>query len=179
MTGSAGFFLTSPELRDIREEIRAHGTAYACQAIRQERIAARREVCQALHLPLGETVYRGSILNRENGSPAQLEERFIVEAFAAGFLDEDLRERSLYAFLRARSAPSEIEHVLKAGHPDARTAGLLELNEGEPILTIRRRTWAGETVAVLTRFTYPGDRYFVVDRHRISSQSRLGGGDLK
>lgn len=57
--------------------------------------------------------------------------------------------------------------------------GCWSLTRGEPILTIRRRTWVGETVAVLTRFTYPGDRYFVVDRHRISSQSRLGGGDLK
>ena len=147
--------------------------------IRQERIAASREVCEALHLPVGETVYHGLILHRENGSPAQLEERFIVEAYAAGFLEEDLRERSLYSFLRARSAPSEIEHVVEAGRPETRTARLLELKEGEPILAIRRRTWVGEAVAVLTRFTYPGDRYFVVDRHRISSQSRLGGGDLK
>lgn len=157
----------SLELKDIREEIRSRGNRHDCQVIKQEVVRARQEVCHALHLTPGSTVCHALILHRENEAPVQLEERFIIEDFADGFLEENLKAHTLYEFLRARSAPTEIEHVIAATLPSARTARLLDLQESEPVLVIHRRTWVGDTVAVFTRFIYPGDRY-VVDRHKMS-----------
>ena len=174
-----GTFVSEPkpqsaalELRDIKAEILSRGNRYDCQVIKQEGLRAPRDVCGWLELDAGSDVYHGLILHFENGRPAQLEERFIIERFAEGFLDEDLGTGSLYAFLLARSAPTQVEHVIAAAQPKAVTVKLLQLQPGEPILVIRRRTWVDDAVAVLTRFTYPGNRYNVSDRHNVAARGQ-------
>jgi GntR family histidine utilization transcriptional repressor len=157
----------SLELRDIREEIRARSNRHSCAVLKQELIVAGAEICELLNLAPRTQICHALILHSENDVPIQLEERFIVPEFADGFLGQDFTKSTLYKFLHDRSTPSEIEHVIQAIHSAKSVATLLKISEDQPVLRIRRRTWVEDKVAVLTYFSYPGDRYNVFDRHNV------------
>ena len=59
-----------------------------------------------------------------------------------------------------RTAPLErVEHRVRAEMPDARTRGVLGLNEGEPILRMTRQTWSSGRLVSHAWLSHPGTRF--------------------
>ncbi|MFM2041759.1 MAG: histidine utilization repressor [Pseudomonadota bacterium] len=154
------------ELRDIAEEIRERGGRHSADLLHLGEEEAPAEIAAAFDLAPGTMLYRSLLLHRENGRPLQMEDRWVLPAAAPGYLAVDFSRTTPSRHLLDTVPVSEVEHVVEAGCADARTARLLEMTMGEPLLRLSRRTWMGPRVVSLVEFRYPGSRYRLGGRFR-------------
>src|SRR3546814_5232168 len=103
---------------------------------------AGAETAVLLEGPVGTKSFHAIIVHHEAEFPIQLEERFVLASVAPDYGTLDFTQLTPNEYL-ARTAPLErVEHRVCATMPDARTRGMLGLNEGEPVLQMTRRTWS-------------------------------------
>ncbi|ABC22095.1 histidine utilization repressor [Rhodospirillum rubrum F11] len=156
------------EVRDITEEIRGRGHRHDATLVTLERLGAPPLVAHALDLAEGAPLFHSLIVHREEGVPVQVEERFVLPAFAPDYLEQDfLATVGTSTYLLSRGPISELEHVIQAECPDEATRALLDLGGGEPCLRLVRRTWTGDRPVTYSLLTYPGSRYSLGSRQRL------------
>lgn len=101
------------------------------------------EVRAALGLSAGAEVHRLVRVRLVDAEPVALETTFLNAAMMPGLTDEiDFADASLYRHIRARYAivPTTAEQRLTAHLADRRTATLLKIGLGDPVLNMRRLT---------------------------------------
>ncbi len=152
------------EVRNIRTEIMERGHRHAADLLRLDRVAASREVAQALELRSGQRVFCSILVHRENGVPVQLEERYVNPAFAPRYLEQDFTRITPYEYLTAVGPITRAEHVIEALEATPEVCRHLELRAPEACLQLTRRTWSNELAATRARLTHPGSRYRFVGR---------------
>jgi GntR family transcriptional regulator, histidine utilization repressor len=162
---------TLMEVRNIVDEIRERGHTHAA---RVEVLAAEPSdlvIATELDVPAGSLVYHSLIVHFENGRPLQIENRYVLPAFARDYLKQDFGCSPPYEYLMSLGPLEEVEHVIQALMPDAPTRALLDIASNEPILHVRRRTWSGGVVVSSARLVHPGSRYSLIGRFEVERRS--------
>lgn len=151
-------------IRNIADEIRERGHAYACTVVEAQAIAAEGHIADSLGVAPGSEVFHTLLIHRENGVPIQLEDRYVNPAVAPDYLALDFTETTPNEYLMRQAPLSEVEHTLEAILPDARVQTLLEIGPDEPCLQLHRRTWSRGLVASRAWLTHPSSRYRISAR---------------
>ncbi len=152
------------ELKDIRDFVLEQGADYSCKVLSAERRLATRRVSELLEVKRGSQILHVAILHYSDGAPMQLERRFVREDFSPDLLKQDLQATSTFRYFQSIAPVSELEQVVEACTPDAQERRWLKLEEGQPLLKIRRRTWVGPRIVTLGYFSHPGDQFRVTVR---------------
>ena len=181
-----GSFVAEPAMhteflavRNVADEIRERGQVYGCRLVAKEAIAAGAAVAEALGLTLGSPVYRALLVHTQNGTPVQVEDRYVRPASAPDFLTIDFDATYPGSYLHAVAPIDEVEHVVEAVAAERRERELLGIPAGGPCLRLVRRTWSKGVPVSCIWFTYPGRYYrmkarFPLDPNR--DAGRPGGG---
>jgi len=152
------------EITDMAEDITRRGGTHAARIITLETIQADAALATIFALRRGARLYHSLIIHSENGTPLQLEERYVTPLFAPLYLQQDFTAQTTTNYLQAIAPPAGIEHEIHAIRPDPRTCRLLHLEPGEPCLELRRRTWTAAGPATYSILTHPGGRYSFAGR---------------
>jgi len=153
------------EITDIAEDIEARGHVHRSRIVALETVRADARRATEFSVRQGAKLFRSEIVHYEDDLPVQLEERIINPAFAPLYLKQDFLLRTTSRYLQGIAPAAEVEHIIHAVTPDARTQKLLEIASGEPCLELRRRTWVVEMAATSSVLTHPGSRYSLGSRY--------------
>ena len=151
-------------VNNIADEIRSRNSAYSAVMVQNARERASRAVAQQLEIDPGSPVFHSIVVHMENGTPLQLEERFVPQCLLPGYGDVDFSRTTPNEYLMKHAPLQKFEHRVKSvlAEPDVRK--LLRINKDEPCLVLLRRTWSRRRVVSFARMTYPGSRYEFLDR---------------
>ena len=163
------------EIMNIAEEIAARGHEHACKVISLREVTAQRELAVSFEGEAGMALYHIVAVHSEDGTPVQLEERFVSPALAPDFLAQDFTTRTPTEYLLSLAAVEQLEHVVQAVMPAPGQRNLLQMEEGEPCLVVHRRSWSYGAVASTATLTYPASRYELKARFMTNEKGRLGG----
>jgi GntR family histidine utilization transcriptional repressor len=147
------------EVHNIADEIAARGHRHTCKVMVLCEEAAGSERALALDMREGQRVFHSLIVHYENDIPVQIEDRFVNAAVAPEYLLQDFTEQTPYAYLSNVAPLTEGEHVVEAILAESEECELLQIEQGEPCLLIRRRTWSGRTPVTAARLIHPGSRH--------------------
>ena len=145
------------ELRSIADQLQAAGQVHSQRLVKLETVAAAGGLAEEMHLTPGSRVFHSVVLHLGDGIPVQIEDRYVNPAIFPHYLETDFTRVTPYAALMGAAVLSEVEHIVEAALPDARARDLLALDDGEPCLILRRRTWTHDDVATVSRLTHPGN----------------------
>ncbi|WP_417719127.1 UTRA domain-containing protein [Salipiger sp.] len=144
------------EIHDVKEEVLAVGGWYRHEILgRRRRTMEPVEDLEPVPVP-GVAVLDVTCLHTNDGAPFCLEQRLIFLDAVPEARDEAFRDKAPGVWLLAHVPWSEAENEIGAVAADPGTAARLGLSEGEPLLTMTRRTWKNGEPVTVARFSYPG-----------------------
>lgn len=158
-------FLT---VRSIAEEIRDRGGIHSSDTLLLQAERAPDDIAAVMELPRGAPVFHAILVHKDRNLPVQYAERFVNPAVAPEFLEQDFDRMTPSEYLLKIAPVTEAEHVVEASLPDPLIRKLLHMSQEEPCLVLYRTTWVGAAVATRNRFVYPGSRFRIGGRFRIS-----------
>ncbi len=162
------------QIANIASEIRQRGHDYRCDMIEVERIAASPDVAAWLDLHPGASVFHSVCLHLENGTPVQLEERYVNPQVVPDYLEQDFSTMPPSEYL-VRNVPfDQIEHVVDAVLPNQEQADRLAMALTDPCLLLTRRTWTRNTPVTWVRCLHPASRYSLGSRFRADGNPTFG-----
>ena len=147
------------KVRNIADEVERRGHTYSAIVHKQERQPADGEIRDALLVPKDGEVFHVLVVHQENGVPIQLEDRYILGAFAPDCLEQDFTRITPSAWLNGIAPLAEAEHIVRATMPGKMVRDRLGMDEQEPCLLVLRRTWARGSPVSFARLHHPGSRY--------------------
>ncbi len=147
------------EIQSIEEEIIKRGGVYSCTVHRLQEEKATTALAAAMEISPYTPVFHSLIVHRNGGTPIQLGCRYINPSIAPHFLEQDFTKRTVSSYLLELTPVTGVEHIVEALIPEPWIRELLEINSSEPCLALYRKTWAGEKIAAVSTFYYPGARY--------------------
>lgn len=157
-------------LHNIADDIRKRGDVLSIRVHAVERVHAAGDTARRFGFSGSDWVFHSLIVYCANGSPVQLEDRFVSPDFAPDFLNQDFAKQSTTDYLQSIALPSRTEHEIQAVLPDSKEAKLLEVKESDPCLVVSRRTWVGPSVTTFTRFIHPGTRHTFVTQETLDER---------
>jgi len=173
-----GTFLAPPEARSeyfrvqsIATDIVSRGHKHRAELVCLEEIRADQDHAIAFDLRMGGKLFHSVVVHYEDDVPIELEERFVSPATAPDYLGQDFTRQATGEYLLSLGDPAEIDHAVFAVNPDRRTRKLLRIDENEPCLLLIRRTWHGGRLGTKTLFAYPGSRYSLGSRYRVTDEA--------
>jgi len=153
------------DLPDVAEEIALSGGVHSSEVLVLERLAPTDPLATMLSLGGEATIYHSRLLHREDGTPIQLEDRFVNAAFAPAYLEQDFTVMTPHSYLLRETEVTHVDNVIKAIRADSDCRRALEIDPNQPCLLLDRRTWAAGVPVTRSRFIYPGDRYRLRSSH--------------
>jgi len=158
------------QIASLTSEIRERNHVYQCDLLSVKRVSASLEVAAALDLHTGDSVFHTLCLHRENGTPVQLEERYVNPELAPGFEHQDFSIEPPAEYLLRTVNFDQIEHVVDAVLPTPEQAVLLDMASSLPCLLLTRRTWNRGRPVTLVRCLHPASRYRLGSRYTLEGQ---------
>jgi GntR family transcriptional regulator, histidine utilization repressor len=157
------------EIRDIADDITANGHAHRCKVVKLEAIRADFDRASIFGMRVGGRLFHSIIVHFEQDEPVQLEERFVSPSFAPAYIDQDFETLGMTTttYLQRIAMPTEVEHVVLAENATAELSRLLQMDDGQAVLKLMRRTWVNEVPVTQSFFSYPSDRYSLGARYRV------------
>ncbi len=172
-----GTFVAAPqtrsellEVRDITDDVVSRGHRHEARIVVLEAVRASADMASVFELRPGAKIFHSIVVHNEDGVPVQLEERHVAPAFAPAFLEQDFSKIAPAKYLLGIGQPTEVDHVVFAMLPDKRAQKLLKIDAEEPCLVITRRTWVTGVPVTRSTFTYPGSRYSLGSRYKVSEE---------
>lgn len=159
-------------LEDVSEEIEARGGVHSSEVIALRQIEPGEPLQKLLVVP-GGRVFHSRILHREDGTPVQLEDRFVNADLAPDYLAQDFARITTHTYLLRETRVSFVDNTIRAIRPDDEAQRLLQIDATHPCLLINRQTWHDEVPVTRSRFLYPGDRYRLASAHEASSSAAM------
>ena len=147
------------EIRNISDEIRARGHEHTARVVALTSMSAPRELAERCGVSPGARLDHSLIVHSEDGTPLQVEDRYVNPTVVPGYLRNDFTRLTPHEFLMQSAPLQRAEHTVRALVPEGRIRRLLRLEEGDACLLIRRRTWSGERIATVADLYHPGSRY--------------------
>ncbi|MPZ18014.1 MAG: UTRA domain-containing protein [Luteitalea sp.] len=149
-------------LVSFTEDLREHGLQAGARVLRFERTTPPPHVSLALRLAAGDKTILLQRLRLANHRPVAIETVHLPDRLCAGFLDEDMADRSLYATLGARYhiVPARARQQWQAVRCAASDAQLLAVPKGSPVLRIDQTTYdqRGRAFEYMESF-FRGDKF--------------------
>ena len=162
------------QIANLAGEIRQRGHDYRCEMIAVERLAASTDVAAWLDKRAGDSVFHSVCLHLENGTPVQLEERYVNPQVVPDYLEQDFTAMPPSEYL-VRNVPfDQIEHVVDAVLPNAEQAERLAMTPTDPCLLLTRRTWSRNVPVTWVRCLHPGSRYSLGSRFKADGNPSFG-----
>ena len=150
------------KVRNIADEIHARGHVHSAKVIKLEEIEADRRLVDKLELRPGDKLFHSLILHMESGKPIQLEDRYVCPRLAPKYLDMDFTKITPNVYLTKVAPLHTAEHIIRAVMPTHSVRRLLDMDEKEPCLVIRRRTWTEGRPVSLAELSHPGFTYELI-----------------
>jgi GntR family histidine utilization transcriptional repressor len=147
------------EVRNIADEIRSRGHEYRVRVVTLEARTATPELAERFAVKAGAPLEYSLLTHFEDGSPLQVEERYVNPQAAPGYLRNDFTRTTPHEFLIRVAPLQRAEHTVRALVPERRIRRLLKLEAGEACLLIMRRTFSRDRVASIADLYHPGSRY--------------------
>lgn len=147
------------EVRNIADEIRSRGHAYAADVMVLEAVKATAEIAERCGVRAGAKLDHSLIVHLENALPLQVEDRYVVPSVVPGYRRNDFTQITPYEFLMRAAPLQRAEHVVRAVAAETEIAAWLRLERHEPCLLIQRRTWSHDRIATVADLYHPGSRY--------------------
>lgn len=160
-------FLT---VRSIADEIRSRGGIHRSEVLLLQEEAAPDAIADVMGLPREARVFHAVLVHMDHGVPVQYAERFVNPAVAPDFLKQDFDRITPSEYLLSVAPVTEAEHVVEASRCEPRIRRLLQMPEDEPCLVLYRTTWVVSAVATRNRFVYPGSRFRIGSRFRVTPE---------
>jgi len=154
------------EVRDVVEEIRRLGGEPTTEVLLHRRFTPPEDIQELLEIEPETDVFHVALLQTMDDEPVAYEERFAIVDVYPDFLDQDFGKHSVFDYLASRSVLEDIENVVSAVLADKRMAIILDVNEAEACVRVRRRNWYKGQCVTLTRITYAGTRQVLASRYR-------------
>ncbi|SEJ85202.1 GntR family transcriptional regulator, histidine utilization repressor [Variovorax sp. OK605] len=162
------------QIANIASEIRQRGHDYRCDMIEVERLAASPDVAAWLDMRAGTSVFHSVCLHLENGTPVQLEERYVNPQVVPDYLEQDFAAMPPSEYL-VRNVPfDQIEHVVDAVLPNQEQADRLAMAPTDPCLLLTRRTWTRNIPVTWVRCLHPASRYSLGSRFKADGNATFG-----
>jgi len=147
------------EIRNIADEVRARGHSYSSEVVLNAREKATPAVARNLEMGDRTPVFHTIIVHKEQGTPIQLEERYVNPDVVPTYGDADFSQMTPSEFLLKVAPLQEAEHTVRATVPTDRVRDLLHMDTLEPCLVVERRTWSNGRPATLAVLYHPGNRF--------------------
>ncbi|MBN9447953.1 MAG: histidine utilization repressor [Bosea sp.] len=157
------------ELSDVSEEISASGGVHTSEVMSLCALAPDSPFIGLLALPAGSTVFHSRLLHKEDGTPVQIEDRFVNAAEAPAYREQDFTRITPHAYLLRMTEVTFVDNTIRAIRPDEESREALQIDTNQPCLLLDRRTWRGDVPVTRSRFLYPGDRYRLRSAHEATS----------
>lgn len=152
------------EVPNIAEEIAARGHRHSSKILELKARAASEEEAAARGNQPGQRLFYWQIVHYQNDMVVQVEDRCVNPLIAPDYRQQDFNRVIPYGYLTQAAPLTAGEHIIEAVVPTRRERELLQLEDNEPGLLIRHRTWSGNTVVTSARLLYPGRRYQLFGR---------------
>lgn len=169
-----GTFVASPkaesamfEVRSIRDEILARGQVHTVEVLICEAVSARPTTARQFGLQTGAELFHSRLLHLTDGTPLQLEDRFVNPVCAPDYLDIDFHDEIPHQYLMRTAPLQRTEHMIEAEAANKRLARVLGVNLGDPLLVLSRRTWSRGHVASFVRLTHSARKYRFVGAFQV------------
>ncbi len=143
----------------IAGEIRRRGHQYSNKIVFLREEVVDDAVALRLGVKVGSKVFHSLIVHKEDGTPIQLEDRYLNPRWVPHYLEQDFSKITPNEYLTQACPLSDIEHIVEAIVPSDEELRLLEIETGEPCLLVHRRTWSADRLVSFARLTHPGSRY--------------------
>lgn len=166
------------EVQNIADEIAERGHRHSSIVVRQSRQHARGEVARALNVEQGEDVFHLLLVHSENGTPIQVEDRHVLASFAPECLGQDFGVVTPSAYLTSIAPLQEAEQVVRAAMPNGAVRQHLNIEEGEPVLIVVRRTWSKGRPVTFARLHHPASRYELTGHYTPPGTPRSTSADV-
>lgn len=157
------------ELADIADEIAERGSLHTTDVITLKKLDTDDPGRRMLVNPDEEDVdvYYSRIVHKEDGSPVQLEDRYINANEAPEYLEQDYTRMTAASYLTKNTYITSVESFIRAIRAENDIQQLLMIDDMQPCLLLDRRTWRDEVPVTRSRYIYPGDRYRLRSAHKI------------
>lgn len=147
------------EIRNISEEIDERGHKHHAQQLKLDTIAVTEEIAILLNLKNTKNAFFSQVLHFENDEPIQLEQRYVNPALVPEYLLQDFTETTPHEYLSAVAPLTEATNEIEAILATEDICQLLKINNSDPCLQVKRRTWSSKGVVSLAILTAPGHKY--------------------
>jgi GntR family histidine utilization transcriptional repressor len=154
------------ELRNVADEVRSRGHRYSAHIEIMEIVTATMELVDKFEMTGLGRLYHLMMLHKENGTPVQLEDRYVNPLAVPKFLHQDFLSVTPTAYLVRALPVDELEHTVEAVMPSSEEQRLLDVPGNEPCLALHGRSWSDGQVVTVALLLYPGSRYALHSRRR-------------
>ncbi len=162
------------ELPDVSEEIENGGGVHTSEVISLRILGLDDPLANLLPLPNDGVVFHSRLLHKEDGTPIQLEDRFVNSNEAPAYLAQDFSRLTPHNYLLRETEVTFVDNTIRAIRPDEDSRTLLQIDGSQPCLLLDRRTWRGDIPVTRSRFLYPGDRYRLRSSHEATTVGSRG-----
>ncbi|MEZ5776266.1 MAG: UTRA domain-containing protein [Hyphomicrobiaceae bacterium] len=145
------------EVRDIAEEVARRGGTYGCRVLVLSK-GISGTVGRLMGLGAEAVHYHSVIVHLADGVPLQIETRFVNPDFAPDYLAQDFSTATPYAYLMSLGPLQAAEHAIEARRVTVEEARRLEIEDDEPAIVLKRRTWSRNKVASVATLVAPAGR---------------------
>ncbi len=153
------FQSTLVEIHSIAEEIHARGHVHRSELHRLERVNAGETAAADFELAVGQPLFRSLVVHFENALPIQVEDRAVNPALAPEYMQLDFSKTTANEYLMRVAPLSGVRYSIEARLPPPEIAAMLQIDESEPCLLLRRKTLSRGQVASVATLWHPARRY--------------------
>ncbi len=167
-----GTFVIGPRMQcaifnlpDAAEEVMLSGGAHSSRVLQHEVLSADNPRRSMLQSSLEDPVFYSKLLHLEDGTPIQIEERYVNSVEAPDYLQQDFAVISPNFWLLRNTIVTTVDNTIRAIRADEDAREILQIEVNQPCLLVDRQTWRDGIPVTRSRFTYPGDRYRLRSSH--------------
>jgi len=148
----------------VRKEIEQRGSAYRYTLLQRKEMKAPIHIREKLSLPKGGKVLYILCTHYADGSPYQLEERWINLTAVPTAHDEQFEAISPNEWLVLTEPLSNAEHTFSAINATPEQATLLDIEPNGALFVVERRTWSETHTITAAKLFHPGVTFKMISR---------------
>jgi GntR family transcriptional regulator, histidine utilization repressor len=148
-------------IHDLHDEIAQRGHVHDAVVHIARREKAPAALAARLGLRSGAPVFHTLIVHHENGTPLQVEDRYVNPSCAPDYLSVDFTRTTPTHYLLEVAPYWQAQYSIEAALPGAEEARLLGIPATDPCLVVVRRTERRDAAITIARLTHPGALYML------------------
>lgn len=153
------FQSTLVEIHSIAEEVKARGHSHRSELQRLERVKASDSMAAEFELAAGDSLFHSVVVHFEDELPIQIEDRSVNPVLAPEYMQLDFSKTTANEYLMRVAPLSGVRYCIEAQMPKHEIAAMLQIDERQPCLVLRRLTLSRGQVASVATLWHPANRY--------------------